>query len=299
MGIKVDLHCHSIFSDGKLLVEEIQQIAVRQGIKALSITDHDTLEGARHFLALPHVDGLWRIPGIEINTGMEDEESYHIIGLFVSTEKTTNLHEKLLELKIIREKRLEKMVEILRGLVYNISMEEIKKRPEAGKGSVGRPIIARILVEKKYFFSIREVFDKLINPGRAAYVPRKKILTKEAIQLILDAKGVPILAHPFHGFSSWSKLKEDIERMVDWGLRGIEYYYDYEGYYIDGVSPSKKYNKDLLKLMKKFDLLSSGGSDFHGDRGRLGEIIMPKDEFCKLIKGKMPDLEEQGRCQKD
>ncbi len=296
MGLKVDLHCHSIFSDGKLSVEQIQKMAIQKGIKALSITDHDTLEGTRYFLALPRVDRLWRIPGIEINTGMENEESYHIIGLFVSIDEKTKLHKKLLELKRIRETRLERMVAILKELGYDISMEEVRKRPEAKKGSVGRPIIARILVEKKYFSSVREVFEKLVNPGKPAYVPRKKILTKEAIQLILDADGIPILAHPFHGFSSWHKLREDIEQMVSWGLKGIEYYYDYQSYYTDGEMPSKRHNTDLLELIRRQGLLSSGGSDFHGDRGTLGNVVMPKDEFCKLIKEKMPTLAEQLNC---
>ncbi len=296
MRIKVDLHCHSVFSDGKLTVEQIQGIAIQQGIKALSITDHDTLDGARRFLALPHTDDLWRIPGIEINTGMENEESYHILGLFVSTSENTSLNKKLLELKTIREKRLKKMVSILRELGYDISMEEVWKRPEARKGSVGRPILARILVEKRYFSSIREVFDKLINPGKPAYVPRRKILTKEAIQLILDVDGIPILAHPFHGFSSWDKLREDIEQMVSWGLAGIEYYYDYEGYYTDGTLPAKRHNNDILELIRELDLLSSGGSDFHGDRGRLGSVVMPKNEFCRLIDEKIPELKEQMKC---
>ncbi len=296
MDIKVDLHCHSLFSDGKLSVEQIQKIAVQQRVKALSVTDHDTLDGTRHFLSLPPKEGLWRIAGVEINTGMENEESYHIIGLFVSTDENTKLNRRLLELKAIREERLEKMVKILGELGYDVSLEELKQRPEARKGSVGRPIIARILVEKKYFSSVREVFDKLINPGKPAYVPRKKILTKEAIRLVIDADGIPILAHPFHGFSSWEKLRDDIDQMINWGLMGIEYYYDYEGYYVDGVAPSKKHNEELLELIQEHDLLKSAGSDFHGDRGRIGNVAMPKSDLCRLIAHRMPSLQKQIRC---
>ena len=157
------------------------------------------------------------------------------------------------------------------------------KRPEAGKGTIGRPLIARVLIEKGYFSTIQEVFDELVSYGRPAYVVREKISTKEAIQLINKAGGISVLAHPFHGFSTWKQLENDIYQMMSWGLQGIELYYDYDGHYTDGIEPARLYDSKMRELISANDLVVSAGSDFHGDRGSIGTQTIPEKDLCVLL----------------
>ena len=296
--VKLDLHCHSIHSDGLWSVEQLIQDAVKKRLKLLSVTDHDTIEGSKELLSKKEPPTMSFIPGIEINTGEPKTEEYHVLGYFIEMDEDTPLNKRLMELQQARRQRIIKMTEILASLGYEISMSEVLSRPEAKKGSVGRPIIARILVEKGYFPDIQTVFDELLTPGKPAYVPREKITTEEAIKLILNSGGIPVLAHPFFSFETWEKLEADIKKFYKAGLKGVEYYYPYTINYPETISFKETYNPNLLELINELGLIKTAGSDFHGDRGILGTKL-PAVDLCRLyeLKGERPPEKLKIKCE--
>jgi len=295
--IPLDLHCHSTHSDGIFTVQNLLEQALDKNLKVFSITDHDTLEGSKELLSQPEPPDMSFIPGVEINTGTAKTEEYHILGYFIDPFSETSLKKTLQYLKEARKKRIIKMIEKISQLGYQISLEEIINRPEAKKGTLGRPIIARVLVEKKYFPDVQAVFDKLLAPGTPGYVPREKIMPENAIKLIVQSGGVPVLAHPFQPFTSWKKLEQDIKKFVKLGLQGIEYYYSYNQNYPQLIEIVSKYQPLLKQLVQEYELVTTAGSDYHGDRGVLGTAL-PKEELCKLyeLKKLKPPLKLNLKC---
>ncbi len=254
-----DLHVHSTASDGLLTSEELLLRAEEIGLDGLAISDHDTVKGieeAYTFIAA-HPLPLQFIPGIEMNTEVEENE-IHILGYFIDYHNSRLLH-RLEEIKEARWERARKMVYRLKSMGLAISFEQVEKLAQGDL--IGRPHVARALTEKGYVFSVKEAFDKYIGKGRPAYVPRYKFMPREAIELIKGAGGVPILAHP-----GLLRNKELIHEVIDLGIAGLEVYYpEHTSQQVDG----------FLQLCQQFNLLVTGGSDFHGtgrheSRSRLG-----------------------------
>ena len=254
-----DLHVHSTASDGLLTSEELLLRADEIGLDGLAISDHDTVKGIEEayiFLAA-HPLPLQFIPGIEMNTEVEENE-IHILGYFIDYHNSRLLH-RLEEIKEARWERARKMVYRLKSMGLAISFEQVEKLAQGDL--IGRPHVARALTEKGYVFSVKEAFDKFIGKGRPAYVPRYKFMPREAIELIKGAGGVPILAHP-----GLLRNKELIHEVIDLGIAGLEVYYpEHTSQQVDG----------FLQLCQQFNLLVTGGSDFHGtgrheSRSRLG-----------------------------
>jgi predicted metal-dependent phosphoesterase TrpH len=254
-----DLHVHSTASDGLLTSEELLLRADEIGLDGLAISDHDTVKGIEEayiFLAA-HPLPLQFIPGIEMNTEVEENE-IHILGYFIDYHNSRLLH-RLEEIKEARWERARKMVYRLKSMGLAISFEQVEKLAQGDL--IGRPHVARALTEKGYVFSVKEAFDKYIGKGRPAYVPRYKFMPREAIELIKGAGGVPILAHP-----GLLRNKELIHEVIDLGIAGLEVYYpEHTSQQVDG----------FLQLCQQFNLLVTGGSDFHGtgrheSRSRLG-----------------------------
>lgn len=254
-----DLHVHSTASDGLLTSEELLLRAEEIGLDGLAISDHDTVKGieeAYTFIAA-HPLPLQFIPGIEMNTEVEENE-IHILGYFIDYHNSRLLH-RLEEIKEARWERARKMVYRLKSMGLAISFEQVEKLAQGDL--IGRPHVARALTEKGYVFSVKEAFDKYIGKGRPAYVPRYKFMPREAIELIKGAGGVPILAHP-----GLLRNKELIHEVIDLGIAGLEVYYpEHTSQQVDG----------FLQLCQQFNLLVTGGSDFHGTgrherRSRLG-----------------------------
>ena len=254
-----DLHVHSTASDGLLTSEELLLRADEIGLDGLAISDHDTVKGIEEayiFLAA-HPLPLQFIPGIEMNTEVEENE-IHILGYFIDYHNSRLLH-RLEEIKEARWERARKMVYRLKSMGLAISFEQVEKLAQGDL--IGRPHVARALTEKGYVFSVKEAFDKYIGKGRPAYVPRYKFMPQEAIHLIKGAGGVPILAHP-----GLLRNKELIHEVIDLGIAGLEVYYpEHTSQQVDG----------FLQLCQQFNLLVTGGSDFHGtgrheSRSRLG-----------------------------
>ncbi len=268
---KVDLHIHTTASDGKFSPEEIVRKASEIGLAYIAITDHDSISGvnpARE--AAVSFPGVTVIGGVEINTDIPSGE-LHVLGYLFNPEGD-ELKTVLERLRNSRVERAKKMVHKLGMLGINIEFERVKEL--AGTGSIGRPHVAQAMLEKDYVTSFREAFNKYISRGCPAYVERDKITPIEATQLILRAGGIPVMAHPFT-FDNPEKL---INQCKAAGLIGLEVYYG--SYSSDQVQL-------LLQISNKYNLIPTGGSDFHGldtfVEPPLGTVNVPLESAERLL----------------
>lgn len=244
-----DLHTHTTASDGLLVPEELVRLAVNKGLKVLGITDHDTVGGLAEALDAGYRQGMTIIPGVELSTEW-DERELHILGYHIDWQN----EELLVFLEMMRRARQQRNAKIivrLKELGYDISMSEVEKISSGG--AIGRSHIASVLVQKGFTPSIEAAFNTLLKRGQVAYIPRAKVTPDRAIKLILAAQGVPILAHP--GLSRSDSL---IPSMVNSGLQGIEAYYPQHDEFT---------TKYYLELAANYNLVITGGSDFHGYQG--------------------------------
>ena len=268
---KVDLHIHTTASDGRFTPAEIVQRAAANGLTYIAITDHDSVDGVIPAQeAARHIGQITVIGGVEINTDIPSGE-LHVLGYFVDTNDT-ELKVTLDRLRSSRVDRARKMVTKLRGLGMEINYQRVKEL--AGTGSVGRPHIAQAMLEKGYIGTFKEAFNKYIGRNCPAYVERDKITAIEAAQLILRAKGLPVLAHPF----TCENPENIISELKVAGLVGLEVYYN---------SYTHEQVQDLLRLAKAYDLVPTGGSDFHGlnslNEPPLGTAEVPLASIDRLM----------------
>ena len=243
-----DLHIHSTFSDGVLSLNEIIVSAKKKGIKCISITDHDTVDSQMILSKLAKDKDLIIVPGIELSTEYMESE-IHILGYFMDINNI-NLKDSL---KVLQESRRERALNILKKLEainISISPEEI----DIDKTSLGRPHIASVLVEKGYASNIRNAFQLYLIKGKPAYVDRYKIKYNEAINLIVNSGGIPVLAHPGEVCKN-IKIETIIEEFKNNGLKGIEVFHP---------SHSTIQCNDYYQIAKQYSLLVTGGSDCHG-----------------------------------
>ncbi len=249
----MDLHTHSVASDGTLTPTEIVELADKIGLAAVALADHDTVSGVAEFLkAGASCPGLEVVPGVEISTDFDHKE-LHIVGLFVDGDNIP-LNELLREIRSNRNKRNDQLVEKLRGLGFGITIEELLE--EAGGESIGRPIVAKILVRKGYFSEPQEVFDKCLNRNGPAYCKRILPSPVRAIDAIHAAGGLAIWAHPLHrGGRDRSFMRRVLKAVVPLGLDGVEAYY---------TQFTPEQTRAVLDVAAEFGLAISGGSDFHG-----------------------------------
>jgi len=264
---RADLHIHTTASDGTLTPSEVVQQAAARGLKAIAITDHDTIGGIAGALQAAVANGLDVIPGVELSAEKGLNEM-HILGYYVD-HYNDGLRHKLEILRKARRERAWRMMEKLAGLGMRLHWERIVQI--AGEGSAfGRPHVAQALQEKGYVSSIDEAFDRYIGRRGPAYVSRYKITPLEAIKMITDAKGLPVLAHP-------RGQEHMLPELVEAGLVGLEVYYP--GYAIDQ-------SEALVELAKRHTLIPTGGTDFHGRRGlgtmSVGQVWVPMQSVERL-----------------
>jgi predicted metal-dependent phosphoesterase TrpH len=269
--VKADLHLHTTASDGRLEPKELVSLAVKVGLDVIAITDHDTIDGIAPALAAAKTfSSVKVIPGVEINTDVPDGE-VHILGYFIDyTDR--KLAAGLQRLRDSRLGRAQQMIAKLGKLGIKIEWQRVSELAQGG--SVCRPHIAQALFEKGYVASEKEAFDRYIGHAGPAYVERYKLLPVEAVKLIIDAQGLPVLAHPA-GISDLNKL---VPELKDIGLVGIEVYYkDYTSDVISG----------LLKIAKQYTLVPTGGTDYHafGDSSEvmIGGALAPSQSVDKLF----------------
>lgn len=247
----IDLHIHTTASDGLFTPKEVIHWAYKKNLKAVAITDHDTIDGIEEALKEGKKYNIEVVPGVEINTSYENLE-IHILGYYIDY-KDSWFQNWLQRIRRARYTRAKKIIEKLNKLDFKITMNEIIDI--AGTGAIGRPHIARALINHNYVQDKKEAFEKYIGKGKPAFVKRYKITPAEAIQVIFHCKGIPVLAHP-------GLINNDgdsvfiIKNLLDAGLQGLEVFHS-------------KHNQDVIKkyyaIANEYHLLITGGSDCHGD----------------------------------
>ena len=245
---RADLHIHSTASDGRYNPAEIVHMAVAAGLTIIALTDHDTVDGLIPALeAAREFPELTVIPAVELSTDTYSGE-IHVLGYFIDFTNQ-EFRASLERMRNSRANRAKKMVLKLKELGCNIELERIKEI--AGNGALGRAHIAQALLEKGYITSFKEAFTKYIGHGCPAYVVREKLTPVEAVKLVIKANGIPVLAHPYTALNPEEVIKE----LKTVGLEGMEVYYA-------GYLPSEM--NILLNMAEKYELIPTGGTDYHG-----------------------------------
>lgn len=249
---KIDMHVHSNASDGTFTPRELVDYAVKKGLKAFALTDHDTVAGLEEAIGSAQGSNIEVIPGIEFSTAYEGRD-IHILG-YDMDYRSDEFRDGLKALIESRDVRNMEMTELLvRNGFEKITYKALKEAfPDA---VITRAHIARLMVSFGYAGDMREVFDRYIGEGCPFYVGRKRSTPKQAIELILTAGGIPVLAHPLlYGFTL-SGLERAVKEFVTYGLCGIEAIYSMN----TGAE-----EREMKRLALRNRLLITGGSDFHG-----------------------------------
>lgn len=268
---EIDLHIHTSASDGRFTPAEVVRKSVALGLTIISICDHDTVDGIAPALeAAKAFPQLKVIPGVEISTDVPHGE-VHVLGYFINYSDK-ELLPTLERLRHSRERRAQGMIAKLENLGIHIEWERV--REIADSGAIGRPHIAQAMVEKGYIASPREAFAKYIGRDGPAYVEREKLTPVQTVELILQAKGLPVLAHPL----TLNEPEPMVVELKAAGLVGLEAYYN-------GDTPDEI--KSLVSLANKYDLIPTGGSDYHGlddsAETMIGGIDVPRESAERLI----------------
>lgn len=244
----IDLHIHSTVSDGVYTPSEVVGKAARAGMTVIALADHDNVDGIAEALeAAEKTPGLKVIPGVEISTDVPDGE-VHMLGYFID-HTHPELLSALASMRGSRQIRARKMIDKLTGLGCPLDWGRVLEL--AGEGTIGRPHIAQALLEKGYIGTIQEAFTRFLAWGGPAYVERDKMVPREAISLIRQAGGLPVLAHPLTSNNTESL----VAGLKESGLAGLEVYY--KNYTAGEISA-------LVSLADKYGLIATGGTDYHG-----------------------------------
>ncbi|MDY0374681.1 MAG: ribonuclease III [Desulfobacterium sp.] len=287
----IDLHIHSTASDGTLSPMEIVKTAVDSAINAIAITDHDTIDGVRELIESGIPPCLELVTGLEISAtpppGFEINDSLHILGYGISIYDQ-NLNQTLERLKQVRADRNPEIIRRLNRLGFKITLEEVEEI--CGPGQTGRPHIARAMVNRGFVESFDQAFDLFLGTGKPAYVDKERLTSQEAITLILEAGGVPVLAHPgLIELGANSSIKPLVTALMDMGLLGIEVYH---------TDHSEEQTDYFATLAFQKGLIITGGSDFHGDlkqgtvMGRGEGDLYVDDELYRILVRKIEALQD-------
>ena len=251
-----DLHTHSDRSDGRLAPAALIDEAHRHGVTALALTDHDTLEGIAEASERGRALGIEVLPGVELSVSEDSgKRQCHLLGYGVSCGAGPLL-EVLEQLRVARERRADLSLDALRA--QGIELDRDRVREIAGHGTIGRPHVARALVEAGHCADSDEAFTRFLRTGRPAYVPSPGLTARDAIALVHQAGGVASLAHPplSIGLDREGGLEKLVGRLVVLGLDGLE---------VDHPKHTPHQRKRLARWCREHDLVATGGSDFHGE----------------------------------
>jgi len=268
----IDLHTHSNISDGDLSPDKLVKEAVRQGLRAIALTDHDTINGLESAKKAAFSENIQFIPGIEINIdwnggkgvpGVGPGGEFHLLGLGINSP-TQNFISKIEELIRRREERSRKILDKMHELSIEATWEELldlaehgieENSDDSGKHSLGRPHFAALLMKKKIVKNVNQAFTRYLGVGKPLYVPKEGLIFEEAVSLIRESGGIPVLAHPISLFVAWGRLPDMIKTLQKRGLMGIEAWH-----------PTAKPGscRRLEELGKSLGLYVTEGSDFHG-----------------------------------
>ncbi len=248
---RLDLHLHTTHSDGSCTPTEVVNLAHQAGVTALAITDHDIVTGIAEAMTAGQPYGIEIIPGVEISSSTGNSE-LHILGYFLDWQDS-DLLARLTTLRDSRHRRNPLIIERLQTLGIEITYDEVRTLAETE--SIGRPHIARVLMNKGVVTSAKEAFDRFLAEGKPAHVPRELPTPSEAIQLIKAAGGIAVLAHPTWVRTTDQPLRDLLQRLRTDGLDGVEVYYS---------THNPRQTREYLSLAQQLGLLVTGGSDFHG-----------------------------------
>ena len=265
----IDLHSHSRASDGQFAAAEVAEQAAAAGLRVWALCDHDTVAGLEEARVAADRLGIRLVPGIELSAFL-DRREIHLLGHFVDPDHPTlrRFEDFLAERRRVR---MHEIVLKLAKLGVHIRVEDIERY--CGGKTIGRPHVARAIVETGAVSTVKEAFDRYLGEGRPAYVQRYRLETEEAVRLVRSAGGTTTVAHP-----GVSKLERgDLARLRAAGVAGLE------AHHVDHV-PSQR--EKYLRIAAELDLVPTAGSDFHGptiapDR-HLGDVTMSEEELARL-----------------
>jgi hypothetical protein len=280
--VSIDLHIHSTASDGTLTPLEILSLAHRIGLAAIAITDHDTLAGSRQLLESPALGPIRAISGVEISASpppiCPQRGSFHVLGYGIAFDYFP-LNRILERLQNARQERNPKIIQRLNALGFTMNMAEVIELA-GGTDGLGRPHIARLMKHKGYVENIDEAFECYLGHGKPAYVDKFRVPCHEAMALIRDAGGIPVLAHPGVTLDPAIDLDRLLTDLVPMGLGGIEVYYPDHN-----TAQTARY----AAAARRYGLLMTGGSDFHGSLKPeiqlgtgTGDLVVPDALFTTL-----------------
>jgi hypothetical protein len=275
----IDLHSHTNKSDGTFTPRELVAEALRVGLTALSITDHDTFTGYDDAVPFAKQAGLELICGIELSTRYQ-AGTVHLLGYFPHTPPSQELRHWLESVLEDRRDRNRRLIAKLQSLGIHITLEEVEAE---GRTLTARPHFARVLVDKGYAKDMQAAFDEYLDESARGFVQRREVPIEEALERILRSGGVPSLAHPVRvAKNNWDRLAEYVDDLAGLGLRAIEVYHS---------EHSPENVSYYASLAARFGLGVTGGSDFHGANkadiqlgtGKRNNLAVP-DELLENLK---------------
>lgn len=282
--MKSDLHIHTNYSDGVFTPEKVVDAAIEAELDVIALTDHDNI--LSYEVAQNHIAKLAKekkrtikvIQGIEVNT-IHDGEEIHILGYFMDTNNA-DFQELIKTQQQARVKQTKEIIALLNKKEgIHVKYEDIKKQVAPG-GSIGRPHLAKAITNVGGTGSVIEAYEKYINDRSSVYVQRKTISPHDAVEIIYDAGGIPVVAHP-HDLENAAELIKDL---MHYGLRGIEAYH-------------RKHSPAIIEyfssLAEELGLIVTGGSDFHAPNLMNGQLVLGKNFVPEWIYDKL--VEEKKR----
>ena len=262
----IDLHLHSTASDGSLSPRDLIGLAFNKKAAAVALTDHDTIDGLKEALEAGEEFHLEVIPGVEISAQYESG-TMHVLGYYIDASHPGFNH----DLKLLQEARKQRNPQIvakLQAAGLPVSWQEINAQSQ---GQIGRPHIARVLLQKGLVSSLDEAFHKYLKKGAVAYVDKFRFPPAKAIAMILQAGGIPVLAHPFSlNCPSWKDLFTLIRELKGYGLQGVEVLYP---------KHTDEQVRNYFSLVKELKLLYTGGSDFHGNNKENVDLLVGRGDL--------------------
>jgi predicted metal-dependent phosphoesterase TrpH len=274
----IDLHLHSTASDGTNEPDVVVRIASAAGLRALALTDHDTVEGIAPARDAARESGIMLIAGVELSA-YDGADEVHILGLHL--DHIDEMRSSLSVFQQARRERAEGIVRLLNGLGVRITFDDVLA--VAKDAAIGRPHVARALVENGWAMDLRDAFDRYLGAGRPAYLDKRRITIPEAITLIHECGGIAVLAHPGSDGN-----REHLEALAAMGLDGVEVLHP---------SHSADDRARLLALAKHLDLVPSGGSDSHGslDGARVVGAMKVPGEWLEQQLNRADSIRAKGR----
>jgi 3',5'-nucleoside bisphosphate phosphatase len=259
----IELHTHTTYSDGILTPQQLVDRAAHAGVKALAITDHDTLHGWNEAIAAAKQYQMEIIPGVELST-VHNGRSLHILGYY---PQRALLESPLTERLAGRKRRAKQMVANLSQMGYPLELEQLDANM-----ALGRPHIASAMIRAGYVSSSQEAFERFLGEDRPAYVHYEKFSIQEGISLIRDCGGIPVWAHPY--LFRGGKVEDVLPDLLAAGLMGLEVYHPHHG--------NNKVHR-LQQLCQEHNLLITGGTDYHGS-----DLDHPENERWQLNQFNLP-----------